>query len=442
MSSGCASYRLAAVVAVAVAIMTGAYLPASAQQDFPARGGDVRSSGTGAGVGSRGGDIRGGGIGPGIGVGVGIGLGIGQQLLGQPPTGGPRQPSGKDSKSGTTKNADSKQPPRATQQVWEPLVYRTPGTNDCHDCDELLALILKYQALIAEDEKVLADLTKANKLNQLAGINRVLNEERDFLARLLDQYKDCVKRNCPQPPKRHLSIVHVDTSLLTVPGTDIDCGGHKGKIVVHTGVNIHWDRKDAHPEMTESDPKTSKGDISISYQGSGCDDCVWVQFVWTEVSAQVAGEKALRRGEGRITTTSGSYDLTTDPDHPNYNVDSASKETPAYEATGTSNVDANSSTIFDLTGNPFVDQDGNIFPAFPFNDMSQNYQTITWIDHLDTFLVCNGQVCGKVSWQVTYTWHAGQPQTVTGPDVSVTSVSPNGKPNIAQYQALTAGYGK
>jgi hypothetical protein len=230
------------------------------------------------------------------------------------------------------------------------------------------------------------------------------------------------------------------TEIVQVDGIDdedhvpIDCDGHKGNIVVQTGVKIHWNR------LADGAPQERKNNIAIGYIGSRCDDCVWVQFVGTEVVEKEIGKDETTRAEGRIDATGGSYD----PDHPAYNVDSASKTTPVYEATGTSNVGESSDTMFDLPGNPFQPaEDDPVILPFPVNqnNIFPNPETVTWTDHFDTFLVCNGEVCAKVSWDVSYVWHGGDTPTVTGPTFSKPTTTPNAKPNAGQYQALADKYG-
>ena len=58
------------------------------------------------------------------------------------------------------------------------------------------------------------------------------------------------------------------------------------------------------------------------------------------------------RVDQAITTTGGTYGLTTDPGDPHYNTDTASPSDPFYEAAGMSGRTADSSTMYDMPNPP------------------------------------------------------------------------------------------
>jgi len=477
-------------VATLLTILANIPLPVIAQEML-----GVRPSG--------GDSMRGGGMRGGIGPGISIGVGIGQEILRQQDVGPGNERSTRGAKSrgytsGNKKPRAAKkedtQPPRAPahrdiivdkpapggppvadktptigppqtplvptssklDDTPMPFVSRPPEMVNCHSCDELLKAVLKYQMQLAEDEQALADLkfstiktallgglgdgTNSN-LQQLIDLKTAaIAQERKVLDDLIAKYKMCLKEYqyvCPKKPKRHLAIVQVTSIVDQLPATAIDCDGHKGSIVVQTGVQIHWNR------LKDGEPQDRKDEISISYVGSNCDDCIWVQFIWSEVVVQEK-EKDPQRVPGHIDTTGGSYDLTTDPEKPTYSVDSASPTNPAYESTGTSNVGDTYDTMFDAPGNPFKDEDGNTILPFPVNNAKTDFpavQNITWTDHFDTYLICDGRVCAKVSWSVSFGWQPGDPDKSTGPTFSDPTTSLNPKPAPGQYKALAAKYG-
>jgi hypothetical protein len=240
----------------------------------------------------------------------------------------------------------------------------------------------------------------------------------------------------PGPKKRHLSIIHVDD-----PGKEegdpfaIDCSGHTGKISVHTGVEITWKPIDPRASGHQTDM------ISIGYKGTNCDDCMWVQTLWSEARAyKDAKKKDFERVKTKMNTKAGLMDLTTDPDHPNYIIDSGSRLNPAYESAGTSNVDAESNVIFDRTSAPwdltFYDEDNNPYGMVK-TQQDNTVEKIEYIDHFATYLVCKGQVCAKVSWTATYTYtHEKWKPADDIPVYSGISISATDKPTSGEYEAL------
>jgi hypothetical protein len=85
----------------------------------------------------------------------------------------------------------------------------------------------------------------------------------------------------------------------------------------------------------------------LVYKGKEASKTSWLQFIWREMEVDDP-VKGKFRVDQAITTTGGSYRLTTDPSKPNYNTDSADPDNPFYEAAGISNRTSDATTIFDL----------------------------------------------------------------------------------------------
>ena len=450
MSSGnCGLIRLSWLAVALIAALWAAAFSSVSAQDFPSpRGGDARPGG-----GVSGGDVRGGGggigTGIGIGIGAGVGIGVGQEIMRQQDR-GPNQPS---TQYGTTIRKQTQKAATVTPPK-TPFIYRTPDATNCHQCDKLLAAIMKLQGKIARDEEKVESM-KASRLstaaagndlesidleNSIKAATQSIAKEKAELENLIAQYKKCLQEYhtvCPAEPKRHRALIDTTNVGDPLPDFPIDCDKHKGKITVRTGVDIHWIK------IATGMPTDLKGVVRIGYSGTGCDDCYWVQFVWTEVLVKQAGKDKAEAVEGTVTTTAGSYDLTTNPYQPNYAVDSASPTDPSLEAVGTANVGDGYDNVFDMPGNPFEDNEGNTILPPPVQNAKQtfpNLENITWADHFDTYLICDGRVCATVSWQASYVWKPGQPDTVTGPIVPKPTISAGGKPTSGQYDALAGKY--
>lgn len=196
--------------------------------------------------------------------------------------------------------------------------------------------------------------------------------------------------------KRHLSIIREDK-----PGTEealnkIDCNDHAGKITVRTGVDIHWNSIAENGKFKEQSNM-----IAIKYEGTNCDDCMWVQFLWSEALIK-KGDEVTRKALKFKSSSGHVLDTTTDPEKPNWAVDSGQPFGLAYS--GTSNVDAKSDVIYDKTGWPFdtwVDPQTNEYYGFD-QEKGEKEITLEWRDHFETFLICKGKVCAKVSWNTVW----------------------------------------
>jgi hypothetical protein len=231
-------------------------------------------------------------------------------------------------------------------------------------------------------------------------------------------------------PAAYADIVIDDggTQKKSVP---IKCGDHEGTVSVNTGVKLTETVKGVIAPEIEQTIITKYGNaIGLTYKGTNCADCKWLQFVWREVLATDAkGEAPVR---GKMPTSAGLLPLTTNPAAPSYAVDSGSKTDPSYGATGISTTTADSQNMYDQPG-----------PGFPPN--LQKDATITKLRslaHFDAFLVCGGKVCAKVTWTVSWTWTPGPGGgTTTGPTYDVPDPDTSGaKPNDAQMKQLNAQY--
>lgn len=196
--------------------------------------------------------------------------------------------------------------------------------------------------------------------------------------------------------KRHLSIIHEDKPGTEDASNKIDCGDHAGRVTVRTGVDIHWN------SIAEHGKEKQQGNmIAIKYEGTNCDDCMWVQFVWSEALIK-KGDEVTRKPLKYEASTGKVLDTTMDPTKPNWMLDSGQPFGLAYS--GTSNVDASSDVIYDKTGWPFdgwLDPQTNEYYGFD-QEKGEKEITLEWRDHFETFLMCKGKVCAKVSWNTTW----------------------------------------
>jgi len=227
--------------------------------------------------------------------------------------------------------------------------------------------------------------------------------------------------------RKHLTSVQVNDEGKEVETKLIDCGGHKGKVSVHDGVALTPLDENGKPQKGA---KVENGYISISYSGTACDDCLMVQFVWREIVLTWKGDRVTRL-EGKVRSSGQDFDLTADPEHPVYKLDSAAPIDPSYEALGKANIDDNSLTIFDKPGT------ANEMANFQKSKYEGEIIQVDAIAHFDTFLVCDGDVCAKVSWSISDTWTL-KDDTTTAPKYAVAPISTTDKPNGEQYGKVLA----
>jgi hypothetical protein len=124
------------------------------------------------------------------------------------------------------------------------------------------------------------------------------------------------KKHAPDKPERAKYITVKDEGDLE---HEAEVGG--GEVEVRTDVEAKMgDRK--FEEM-----------FSLRYKGKQSSKTQWLQFIWREIQVDdpVKGTFCV---DEEISTTGGSYRLTTDSKKPNYNTDSADKDNPFYETAG------------------------------------------------------------------------------------------------------------
>jgi hypothetical protein len=236
----------------------------------------------------------------------------------------------------------------------------------------------------------------------------------------------------PRRKKKYKEDWTITGSGESVPTVTIDCNGHKGDVDVATGVQITNNNTDERKDNY----------ISITYFGDEkCDDCIWVQFFWTQIKVWRKDQKepTLPKVTTVPTSGAGAHELTPigKENTPNWGADSSSKDGPAYNGAAIQN--ENQDTMFDRPGSPFG-------VAKILDDELQDPK-VTKMEstaHFETFLICDGKVCAKVSWTATYTWtpgeNVGDEPKVSGPTYNVPTVSKDAKLGDDQSKALNAKY--
>jgi hypothetical protein len=181
---------------------------------------------------------------------------------------------------------------------------------------------------------------------------------------------------------------------------EIDCSGHHGTISVSTGVNI----RTVNADRSKNDIPLND-DISISYSGSECLDCRWVQFTWREVMVwRSGGGKAERLASPEGSTESP---LTTDPSDKKWHTDANDMrgnngptycfETKAANIRDCQSDVVGSDTMFDRPGATYTF--GAIFRRLTNRPANQGDEIVTIptddivkmvsVFHADTYLVCD-----------------------------------------------------
>ena len=218
--------------------------------------------------------------------------------------------------------------------------------------------------------------------------------------------------------RKHFSSVYLNDSGKEIATDEIDCHGHKGKIVVRDGVEL---------TAASSQKGRETGYISIAYVGTKCDDCRMLQFVWREIKFKWRTTRLKK-----VVRSSGpDMKLTEDPDDPIYKLDSASPIDPSYEALGKANIHEDSLTIFDKP------TPANDVANFEKSKYEGDLVQVDAFAHFDTFLVCDGEICAKVSWTVSDTWTSTQEiGKTTPPKYEVSEISTSAALNAGQLGKL------
>ncbi len=106
-----------------------------------------------------------------------------------------------------------------------------------------------------------------------------------------------------------------------------------------------------------------------------------VQFINREVIDKDGNHKS-----AKIKTTGGEYDLTTDPENPSWNTDSAGHPNPYYESAGVSVSDSDGLTIFDQ---PRLTTPAGILKLKEGETSKANFKA---------YAICDGKVVQEISW--------------------------------------------
>lgn len=134
--------------------------------------------------------------------------------------------------------------------------------------------------------------------------------------------------------------------------------------------------------------------FAFVYKGKQASSTRWLQFIWREILVEhpVKGSFAL---DEDVTTTGGTYKLTTDPKKPNYNTDSADKTTPFYESGGLTNRTSGGTTMIDEPSQMAV----KVHPQF-----DDGATKVTSRAHFVTYLVRDMDVMQR--FDITVEWVA------------------------------------
>ncbi len=171
--------------------------------------------------------------------------------------------------------------------------------------------------------------------------------------------------------------------------------------------------------------KDHQNAITMRIDGPNADDYRWIQFVWIEVIVDERGGVTRRTptpsgfGPTGVSSTGGDMELTTDPQDPNINVDSASEDSPCYDDKGLGERNGGRNQIWD---------EPDVGKALSLADGIDRAVLVTAVFHYSTYLIKDGVIVYYIRWTVTGQW---DPQ------------GPIGDPNLvpAVYQILEQGPG-
>ena len=176
---------------------------------------------------------------------------------------------------------------------------------------------------------------------------------------------------------------HAPTYTVTTPGAEVHhaaVGG--GDVRVRTGVQASF-----------SDGSTSPEAYEMEYAGPDSGTTQWLQFIWREVDVEEDWwpDSTL---DDEISTTGGTYNLTTDPSKPNYNTDSApGSATPFYESGGANLRGPTTTTMLDEPG---------AMEHLVQREFKDGADKVTSRAHFSTYLVRGMQVLYRVDLTVQW----------------------------------------
>ncbi len=134
--------------------------------------------------------------------------------------------------------------------------------------------------------------------------------------------------------------------------------------------------------------------FAFGYEGGLANESRWLQFIWREIIVTKADGSVIRLGDS-ITTTGGTYNLTTDPAAPSYNTDSASPSSPFYEARGLNTRTSDSTTMYDMPGSPV---------AFVNRELADGATKVVATAHFNTFLIRDFRPMYRYDIDVSFTY--------------------------------------
>ena len=154
--------------------------------------------------------------------------------------------------------------------------------------------------------------------------------------------------------------------------------------------------------------------FSLEYEGGLANETRWLQFIWREIISTDSAGVETRLGDS-ITTSGGTYNLTTDPASPSYNTDTNSATEPFYEAGFLSGRTADATTIYDQPSSMDAKVQGQ-FAAGAAKVVSRA--------HFNTFLIRDFRPVHKVAVTVEWSYSAAAvPPRVQSVDESAACTS-------------------
>ena len=247
-------------------------------------------------------------------------------------------------------------------------------------------------------------------------------------------------------------------AVAEVRRTAVTCGDRTGTVIVDDDATVEIIVRNAEQEVVD----TLEVDHMFGMTFESEQDpvrCCWIQFLWASVEGYYTAEDGSRTGfifPGEITSNIGLTQLTTRPDLPDewhWHLDSANpreaedmdpedraRATPCYDPAGLHARTGTTVTIWDKPGRDMLD---DIVPQVQEILAQANRPEsdhIALIGNFHTYLVCEGEICARLSWSVMWHWYP-EPRGIEGPeydggDVETEDLELTG----AQADSVRAGY--
>jgi hypothetical protein len=269
---------------------------------------------------------------------------------------------------------------------------------------------------------VLAKLGQADALKKLKGYGEATLSKLDTAGAAALSKDDALTlhrrisfiQHAPADAVKHAAYAKVNKAGKLEDTTDVA----GGKVEVHTGVD--YDRG------SENRPSG----FSMAYTGTDAGTTRWLQFIWREMVVERAKQKPTRLDAAVTSTAKSGYRLTTDPDKPNYNTDTASATSPFYEAGFVNNRTDDSTTMFDFPA-PMT---GLLKSQFQGDDKATK---VTSRAHFTTYLVRGMDVLYSVKTDVEWVFTSADEPARTQ---STRAAGKVGKLDAAQRARLIEQY--